>query len=240
MTVDASDHPAFEYLPDFETAGRVLRELTQGSGDAPGDADPAFPALDGYMLERTLGSGASGAVYLGRRVGGDARVAVKVFHQRLGGGAGSRRVWRELDLLAQTRVPCLPRLIDSFEHEGRPCLVTEFIDGHPLGDACEAMRLSDRERVALLADVCRATHQLHERGIIHRDLKPSNVLVTDSRDVFIIDLGIARLLEHDAFATLTHEGAPIGSPAFMSPEQASGESERVSTRSDVYALGAIG
>ena len=226
---------------DFESAARLLYLLDDPSVMEynPSD-DNGLPSIPGYVIEARLGGGAGGHVYLARREGQEAKLAVKVLHRSLGEGGSSRRVWRELDLLAQTRLPCLPRVIDSFEHDGRLCVVTEYIEGRPLDAYCDENGLDRRARAELLARVCRAAQSLHERGIIHRDLKPSNVLVTSSGDVFIIDLGIAMLEETDAFTTLTHDGAPVGSPAFMSPEQASGERERVSTRSDVYALGAIG
>ncbi|MFM9995577.1 MAG: serine/threonine protein kinase [Phycisphaerales bacterium] len=98
--------------------------------------------------------------------------------------------------------------------------------------------LNLRERAELLARVADAVHALHEHGVIHRDIKPSNVIIDTHGDPVIIDLGLAALIADDVHASLTAEGVPIGSPAFMAPEQARGERSLISTRSDVYGLGA--
>jgi hypothetical protein len=141
-------------------------------------------------------------------------------------------------LLSELRLPCLPQLRDFGEAEGRLYLVTDFIEGRALDEHCAAESLSLRQRVAVLARVAHALQSLHERRLIHRDIKPANILIGAHGDVVIVDLGIAALFGENATQTITSEGVPIGSPAFMSPEQARGERSSITTRSDVYSLGA--
>jgi serine/threonine protein kinase len=141
----------------------------------------------------------------------------------------------------------LPRVLDYGQHDGRLFIVTDWIDGLPLDNHCEQHRLDRKARVALLARVADAVQMLHEHGVIHRDLKPSNILVDSHGNPMIVDFGLAAILAGgDPVQTLSTEGAPLGTPAFMSPEQARGERvgtgtdgrSGVSTRSDVYSLGA--
>lgn len=232
---------------DLDAARRVMLEISDEADNGEGDVgllrsgsgvnDPGVP---GYRVERLLGEGAGGRVWLARWSRSDRPVALKVLHRRLDGSANARRAWRELDVLSQIRLPCVPRLLDWSTHEGRMYFATEFVDGERIDHACSSRDLTRRQRVGLLAKLATAVAQLHERGVIHRDLKPSNVLVTPAGDPVIIDLGIAAMLGSNVAETLTTLGAPIGTPAFMSPEQARGERSAVGTRSDVYALGAIG
>ncbi len=203
-------------------------------GEAGESRLPHFP---GYHVVSQLGRGGAGRVYLATRDGSEARVAIKhLEHQHSPGD--SQRAWRELELLAQLRAPCLPRVLDYGHHEGRIFIVTEYLEGLSLTAHCQAKHLDRRARVGLLVEVAAAVQTLHDHGIIHRDIKPSNVIVSAHGEPTIIDLGIAILLSQDVMQTLTAEGAPLGSPAFMSPEQARGERARISIRSDVYSLGA--
>lgn len=210
------------------------------AAEADGQRDEEMPRLDGYRLSRMLGEGGGGAVYYGFRIGSDRPLAVKVLRAGMGDGSGARRAWRELDLLMTLRLSCVPRVIDYGLRHGRLYIATEYVEGLPLDRHCAERGLDRRARVALLARVGDAVQSLHEHGVIHRDLKPSNILVNETGDVTIIDLGVATLLSRDMMETLTQDGAPIGSPAFMAPEQARGERDRISTRTDVYGLGALG
>src|SRR5689334_13286683 len=127
---------------------------------------------------------------------------------------------------------------------GRPCFVLELVKGKPITRHCDEQRLAVRERLELFGDVCRAVQHAHQKGIIHRDLKPSNVLVApyDGKPVVkVIDFGVAkatgqRLTEKTLF---TGFGAVVGTPEYMSPEQAELNNRDVDTRSDVYSLGVL-
>ncbi len=203
------------------------------------DASDVLPRIPGFVLSGQLGKGGGGAVYLGHREGSEVRLAIKIINNRFGrDDAGGKRAWRELELLEQLRLPALPRMIDYGVTDGRLYMATEFVEGLPLDRHCEDRQLDRRKRVELLAHVADAVHSLHEHGVIHRDIKPSNILIDSNDRPFIIDLGIATLFAQDARETLTVDGVPIGSPAFMSPEQARGERTQLSTRADVYGLGA--
>lgn len=217
----------------YHAARRVLASL------AP--TTPTSLTPPGYQLIDTLGVGGGGATFLALREGSDRPVALKVLHAHAAPGPTRQRAWRELDLLQETHLPCLPRLLDYGIVGDRLFIATEFVSGQRLDEHARSIPPS-RERwirlAAVLARVAEAVHSLNERDIIHRDLKPSNILIASDASPFIIDLGVAALAARSAEETLTADGTPIGTPAFMSPEQARGERDLISIRSDVYALGA--
>lgn len=225
----------------LSAARQVLVAMQAEDVEAP---HASFPQIDGYIIERELGRGAGGITYLAHKHGSQAKIALKVLHIPLGEGRASQRAWRELDVLQQVRCPSVPRLLDFGTTDHSLYIATEYVEGSPLNEVYEHARPPDldemRERVSLLVKIARAAHSLHERGVIHRDLKPSNVIVTPNREPFIIDLGIALIDATDLHQTLTQDGNPVGTPAFMAPEQARGERQEISTRSDIYSLGAIG
>lgn len=222
---------------DAQAARRLVESLAlHESHEIVATEGESLPS--GYIIDRSIGGGGGGRVFRAFREGSDRPLALKVLDRRLGDGPQAMRAWRELRILQDLRLRCLPALIDYAEHRGRLCIATEYVEGLALDEHCEAKQLTRRERVELLARVCDAVQSLHEHGVIHRDLKPSNVLIDGTGEPVIIDLGIATLLSGDGSQTLTEEGRPIGTPAFMAPEQARGERQLISTRSDVYALGA--
>lgn len=208
-------------------------ESEQSVAESPG-AD--WVPVPGYEIIREIGRGSGGVVYAARSVTTDRSVAIKLVHAALGDRAD--RAYRELDALAQIRSQVVPQLLDYGMTQGRLYIVTELIGGEPLTSHAEGLGL--RERVSLLAELAECVAVLHEFGVIHRDLKPSNVMVTERGRPVVIDLGVAGLIDPGFHATLTADGVPIGTPAYMAPEQARGERSSISTRSDVYALGAIG
>ncbi len=225
---------------DVESASRIVEALEEGlameneEGEAGGEPG-LFP---GYRVDRPIGEGGAGMVYRAFREGSDRPVAIKQLRTRFRRGAKTERAWRELQVLSQLRLPAVPAVLDYGVAEGRLYVVTEFVKGLNLDEHCEEGSLDVRSRVELLARTAEAVQSLHEHGVIHRDLKPSNILINPHGQPMIIDLGVASLLTDDVTETLVDEGVPIGSPAFMSPEQASGRRDSISTRSDVYGLGA--
>ncbi|MCA9291502.1 MAG: serine/threonine protein kinase [Phycisphaerales bacterium] len=242
---DASGTPFDGLHP--QAAGGILQMLqTPDEAAFAGDeavtavlppAELAMPEIPGYHLSRFIGAGGCGRVFEATRGEAAERLAVKMLKATLGEGRAGQRARRELDLLSELTLDCVPRLVDYGVSGGHLFLVTPFVDGCDLFTYCEESLESRRERVLLVAKVADAVHRLHERGIIHRDLKPGNILVRPSGDPVIIDLGIASLVDRPV-ESITEEGAPLGSPAFMSPEQARGERARLSIRSDIYSLGA--
>jgi predicted Ser/Thr protein kinase len=221
---------------DFDAAGRVLEGLIEDPESAR--ANP-LPSIAGYQAVEEIGRGAGGIVYIAMHPAHNRPVAIKVFHRRIGEGDATQRAWRELDLLAQLQLPCVPRVLDYGLHEDQMFLVTEYIEGKSLSAYCAAGYMTIGQRVSLLSSIAEAVQEIHDHGVLHRDLKPTNVIITPRGEPVIIDFGIASLLDPDANQTLTIEGAPIGTPAFMAPEQARGERSAVSVRCDVYSLGAI-
>lgn len=212
-----------------ESAGRLLR-LAEATDEYQSSQEPPIP---GYRVLGLLGEGGAGRVYLAQREGAPDLVALKVFRTRLDTEERQRRAWREIDLLSTLRLPCVPRIVGWGVDDGTPWIASEFIEGQHLDDA--ARRIDRRARVALLARVAEAVQEVHARGIIHRDLKPTNVLVTDRGDPVIIDFGLAA---EGGAPVQTLDDTPRGTLGFMAPEQARGERYAITTRTDVFALGA--
>lgn len=250
---------------DFSQAQRLIADLLDLASDPK---DPTPGSIPGYTIEGLLGQGASGAVYRAFRHGSDRPVALKIIHHPPGltpGSPRAQRAWRELSILSELRLACLPRILDYGAHIGGLYLASDLIVGVHVDRYCEHANLPLSARVSLLARLAECVQCLHERGVIHRDLKPSNILIDEAGQPFLIDFGLAAILVEglDPIQTITADGTPLGTPAYMSPEQARGERVSVSpgdahagsadsatgssrltrgvtTRSDVYSLGAIG
>jgi serine/threonine protein kinase len=207
---------------------------------------PVGTLIGRYRLLNQIGEGGFGVVYEAEQTRPvSRRVALKIIKP----GMDSRRVIArfeaERQALALMDHPGIAHVYDAGTTEtGRPYFVMEYIGGCPITDYCDARRLAIRDRLALVREVCLAIQHAHQRGIIHRDIKPSNVLVTevDGRAVpKIIDFGVAkslsvRLTERTLF---TETGSVIGTPEYMSPEQADLGGVDVDTRTDVYSLGVL-
>lgn len=209
------------------------------------DAAPApVPVRIGpYHIAGVLGEGGMGTVYRGVQEEPIRReVAVKVLRRGLDTARVLERFAWERRTLERMDHPHIARILDAGTAEdGRPYVVLELIDGEPITTWCAARDLPLNERIDLMVAVCRAVQHAHDRGVLHRDLKPGNVMVReiDGRPVpCVIDFGIAKALDPgDSLLTMT--GVPIGTPAYMSPEQRAGDASKVDVRSDVFALGVI-
>ncbi len=195
--------------------------------------------LGAYRLERLLGRGGMGLVYLGRRADAsfEQRVAVKLLRPELASPDLVRRFQTERQALANLAHPNIARLLDGGETEdGLPYLVMEYVEGVPLEEHCTERRLGIDERLALFLTVCRAVEEAHRNLIVHRDIKPANILVDESGTVKLLDFGIAKLLDEDAGREMTR-ALGYATPAFASPEQLAGGP--ITTATDVYALGVL-
>ena len=236
-----------QMLADHEASAQA-GFLTGVAGPARGGPGPAASlggqTLGAYTLERPIGQGGMGSVWLAHRSDGRyaGAVAVKLLNLSLVGRAGGERFKREGSILARLVHPHIARLMDAgVTAGGQPFLVLEFVEGDRIDRYCDAESLDVAARVRLFLDVLAAVMHSHANLIVHRDIKPDNVLVTRDGSVKLLDFGIAKLLEESspsAEATeLTREGGRALTPEYAAPEQLLGEP--VTTATDVYALGVL-
>jgi serine/threonine-protein kinase len=204
--------------------------------------------LGSYTLERSLGHGGMGSVWLGRRSDGryEGQVAIKLLNLALLDPVGRERFRREGSALARLTHPNIGRLIDAGITEGvadggQPYLVLEYVDGVRIDHYCDERRLDPRDRLALFQQVLAAVAHAHTNLIVHRDIKPSNILVTGDGTVKLLDFGIAKLIVGEGEAAerteLTDLGGSPLTPEYAAPEQVLGGP--VTTATDVYALGVL-
>jgi serine/threonine-protein kinase len=198
--------------------------------------------LGSYVLERPLGQGGMGSVWLARRADGrfEGRAAIKFLHLALLTETGQERFRREGSMLARLAHPGIARLLDAgVTPGGQPYLVLEHVDGEPIDRWADAHAPGREARVRLVLRVIDAVAHAHANLIVHRDLKPSNILVTRDGAPKLLDFGIAKLLDDGAgnrHAALTNDVGPL-TPDYATPEQVRGEA--VTTATDVYALGVL-
>lgn len=204
--------------------------------------------LDGVRIERFLGQGGMGRVYVARQTHPARAVAVKVMLAPLLGTAMVQRFRREADALARLRHPGIAQIFMAGCHRGGvvevPYYVMELIpDAATLVQSCERRSLPIRERLVLLLAVCEAVAHGHAEGVVHRDLKPGNILVDASGRPKIIDFGIARMSDADTGAPdggpRTETGQCMGTRPYMAPEQFADGRSAIDARTDVYALGVV-
>ncbi|PND39314.1 hypothetical protein C1O66_18460 [Paucibacter aquatile] len=218
--------------------------------EAASTHNQAGQTVGAYTLEREIGQGGMGTVWLARRTDGrfEGQVAIKFLNTGLIGRGDAGRFAREGQILARLTHPHIARLIDAGvapEHR-QPYLVLEYIDGLPLDRFCVERGLDCEARVRLFLDVLAAVAHAHTRLILHRDLKPSNILVTAAGEVKLLDFGIAKLLHRagdddttppGAATELTRVAGRAYTPRYAAPEQVQGG--EVTTATDVYALGVL-
>ena len=207
-------------------------------------SDPLFDkfsvAVAGrYTLVRELGQGGMGAVYLGADVKLGREVAIKVLPPSMRASLGPERFQREVQLAAKLSHPHIVPLFEADEIDGFLYYVMEYVEGESLAQRLErGGPLGLDEAIRIAAEVGDALQYAHERGIVHRDIKPANILLSGGH-ALVTDFGIAKsFADADDGLTLTGTGVTVGTAAYMSPEQASGE-KRIDARSDVYALAAV-
>jgi serine/threonine protein kinase/tetratricopeptide (TPR) repeat protein len=192
---------------------------------------------DRYVVEHELGRGGFAVVYLARDVRHDRRVALKVLHEEVASAMGTDRFEREIRLAARLQHPHILGVFDSGDVDGRLWFAMPFVEGETLRARMQRERqlpVGDALRIA--REVAEALEYAHSQGVLHRDIKPENILLT-GRHAMVADFGIARAIVSDA-PSITQTGMSLGTPGYMSPEQAMGGGE-IDARSDVFALGCV-
>jgi eukaryotic-like serine/threonine-protein kinase len=191
-----------------------------------------------YAVEREVGQGGMATVYLAQDLKHHRKVALKVLRPELAAAMGGDRFPREIQIIAQLSHPHILPLHDSGEMGGFLFYVMPFVEGESLRQKLKRVgHLPLPEAVRILREVTDALAYAHERGIIHRDIKPDNVMLS-GRHALVTDFGVAKAVSAAGGEKLTTVGVALGTPAYMSPEQAMGETD-VDNRSDIYAVGAL-
>jgi serine/threonine protein kinase len=202
-------------------------------------ASPLAAALaDRYRLGRQLGQGGMAAVYLADDVKHDRKVAIKILRPEVAAQIGAERFVREIRTSAGLQHPHILGLIDSGEANGTAYYVMPLVEGESLRDRLRREKqLPVADAVRITCEVASALDYAHRRGIIHRDIKPENILLQDGQ-ALVADFGIAIAVSSFGETRMTEAGVSLGTPHYMSPEQAMGERE-ITARADVYALGCV-
>ena len=247
-----------ELLNGQDEADRLLERGSTALGLSPGECDELVQSLSSaievptgerigrYQVVARLGEGGFGTVYLAEQSEPVRReVALKVIKPGMDTRRVIARFAAEQQALALMEHPNIARVLDAgVTPAGRPFFVMELVRGERITDYCDQRRLNLRQRLELFLQVCGAIRHAHQKGLIHRDIKPSNILVADSSDgpvPKVIDFGIAKAIaDRSAEGGFSTSGEQLmGTPAYMSPEQAENPALEADTRSDIYSLGAL-
>src|SRR3954467_2641475 len=200
---------------------------------------PAAALADRYRIERELGQGGMATVYLAQDLRHHRQVAIKLMRPELSAAIGAERFLSEIRTTANLQHPHILPLFDSGEVDGVLYYAMPFVEGESLRDRLsreKQLPIGDAVRIA--TEVASALDYAHRHGVIHRDIKPENILLHDG-SALVADFGIALAVSSTgASSRMTETGMSLGTPHYMSPEQAMGQRE-ITARSDVYALGAI-
>ena len=237
--VPADLQAELESLLQFDSPDTPMAEMVSGEAQAFLESLEEFPApglrCGPYRLERLLGRGGVGEVFLAGRADGqvEQHVAIKLLSRGVSRPSLRSRFLQERQILAGLQHPGIARLLDVGETAGRPYLVLDYIDGVPID--VYSQKLDMRGKLRLFLGVCDAVAYAHRSLIIHRDIKPSNILVDAAGQPKLLDFGIAKILTAAADQTQTQER--LLTPDYASPEQVRGDAQ--STATDVYSLGAV-
>jgi WD40 repeat protein/serine/threonine protein kinase len=238
-----SDDPKTIPPDDMRTIASpgLAEQIASAHLEKPGDM------VGPYTLVSLLGEGGFGSVWLAeRKVPFQQKVALKLVKAGMDSKSVLTRFEQERQTLAAMSHHNVATLIDGgLTPAGRPFFAMEFVKGKPINEFCDANGLSTKDRLKLFMQVCDAVQHAHTKGVIHRDLKPGNILVSmedgDHPNAKVIDFGVAKALTQQASDAemMTETGSMVGTPEYMSPEQAESNAIQIDTRTDVYSLGVI-
>ena len=219
---------------------QLILEHSASNGANVPDLLPRVQAVlaDRYRVEREVGAGGMATVYLAKDLKHDRKVAVKVLRPELAAAIGAERFLAEIKTTASLQHPHILPLLDSGATDSFLFYVMPFIAGESLRDRLtreKQLPIADAVRIA--TEVAGALEYAHRHGVIHRDIKPENILLHDS-SALVADFGIALALSTAGGERLTSTGISVGSPAYMSPEQATAQRD-LDARSDIYSLGCV-
>src|SRR5689334_1725582 len=227
---------------DAESSSLLDRDVAHLAEEVFGessDGAPPFEKFGPYRIQKILGSGGMGVVYLAEREDLGTQVAIKILRDAWVSPARRERFNTEQRTLAQLNHPYIARLYDAdTSPDGTPFFAMEYVEGVPLSQFCRTHRSTLEERLRLFREVCEAVIYAHQHAVIHRDLKPSNILVKEDGTVRLLDFGISKQIEvlgESVDQTMT--GLRLMTPAYASPEQMRGE--QVGVQTDVYSLGVV-
>jgi tetratricopeptide (TPR) repeat protein/tRNA A-37 threonylcarbamoyl transferase component Bud32 len=230
-------------LRSMEAQIEDLFPSSQGSPEKAaaqfGSLDVALPQIPGYEVQSLIGHGGMGVVYKARHIRLNRIVAIKMLLSGIYASATQRtRFMHEAEAVARLTHCNVVQLHDIGDFDGRPYFTMEFVDGGTLAHKLTGIPKPAAEAVALIKTLAMAVDVAHRAGIVHRDLKPGNILVCVDGTPKISDFGLSRLVDGDD-SDITLSGTRIGTPSYMAPEQATGNSKDIGPATDVYALGAM-
>src|SRR5437870_12950051 len=234
--------------PEASVAGVAdpggMDKLSRGDATAAPDSKNAartvelLGELGDYELLEEVGRGGQGVVFRARQKSLNRTVALKVISLGQWASKGHlKRFRREAEAAASLDHPSIVPIYEVVQRDGSCYFSMKFVEGGQLDEVVRRTPMSIRQAVELIAKVTRTVHYAHEHGILHRDIKPGNILLDAKGEPHLTDFGLARLVETESTITRTLE--VMGTPSYMAPEQAAGETTKVSKATDVYGLGAV-
>ncbi|MDZ7807279.1 MAG: protein kinase [Gracilimonas sp.] len=227
-----------ENLEDYKRD--MYDELADGIKLLSSDKSPIGTKVGSYRIEKKIGEGGMGSVYLAKHSSSDIEhnVAIKIIRSEKATSENIRRFKHEQKILAGLHHPGIARMYDAgTTGDGYPYLIMEYVNGISITDYCNQSDCTLEQKLNLFIDVLQALRHAHENLVIHRDLKPSNILVDESGNIKILDFGISKLLVDDEDSSLTKTGARLLTPRYAAPEQIL--QENITTATDLYSLGIV-